>query len=589
MTNPNPAPVSQTPSDIMVFTLNLSQAANSPITPPHDADEKWASIAGPEEFISYTKLINHIGQCTNPSAVIDAFDPDSPQLDFVTSELSRHLGYLHKILKVNQFLQFTSQMRIDNETLTNILQPHQIALFTCTLHLLNKILSVIPDYNKQQQILLSFSEYLIPEELKKARKARPYIKTILYMPAKLINEEQKVWLLVNRDFNTISIFNFNDPETPRKVITLDQFIQDIYAEQLVFSSVMQPGTPVMSFCLITPNAGRTWIDAFSNKETDPLLTFLSSLPHIVDDIDKIPNDFKKQLSDIITAPDLDLARAICTVAANEFRDGEHTKNACMAVLSLLNTAGYLTQFVRCGFAEAISDTTDTTNILRMSSIASMSSGLILKQTDNDFAKTFAEAIKNDNGNLTDVVNHFMQLGGGFTPPMKFVLSAAFRSSRRKFPEYLVPLNAISSIFMLRYLATELTSISMDLAKLCQTLTLTLMFSTKVEQLPDELYPQMALFLVNLTHLTNSSITLPPFNINDLIIFLKYSKENNFYFHQIVTKLSDILKKPQHPMVWSVVELFENIYNGTDENFKTEMEGKTFLPARYVRKQAPSYE
>lgn len=260
----------------------------------------------------------------------------------------------------------------------------------------------------------------------------------------------------------------------------------------------------------------------------------------------------------------------------------------MAVLHLLNKSGYLTQFIRCAFADALAETQDTTNILRMSSAASMSSGIILSNCENGLSSQIAEVMKVERDNLTNGIKKLISFGKYFTSPMKFVLSAAFRSTKRNFPEYLVPLNAISSILMLRYLVTEITHKSIELAKVCQAFTLTLMFSTKAEQLQEDLYKQLALFLANLTHVENGSINL---NISDdqakkdLFNFILFQKEDNIYISHIVKVLSDLIKNPDHPIKWSMIETFENICNGVDENFDEEMKNKTFLPQKYTRKSS----
>ena len=578
--------MNSTSANTMRFSLDLSAMIFSQHEIPAVSDQVWSEISGPAEFITFSQLIDNIKNCDDPLYVLDAFDGEKQQISHVTSALSRHLEYLHRVLSVEQFLRLTMQMKLDIQSLFALLDQKQIIIFRCVILLIDTILKIIPENEKQQQILLAFSEYLIPEQLLKSRKERPYIMMLFMIPAKFTIDNNFYWLTLWRDYKTVRIYGFDQPERATKEITLDEYIPDIFGEQLAFYHVTQPGVPVMSFSLPTLSAGRAWVDTFENRNKDPIMAFLSSLPHVIDYTQNLPTDFKNQLLQIIAAPDLDFARAICTVAANEFRDGEHTKNACLSVLSLLNSIGCLTQFIRCGFAEAIIETTDTTNILRMSSIASMSSGLILTHCENGFASNYASIIKGDNGNLPEVIKHLMELESKFTPPMRFVLSAAFKSSRRKFPDYLVPLNAISSIFMLRYLATELTSISMELAKLCQSITLTLMFSTKVEQLPEEMYSQLALFLCNLTHLVNSPISLPETNIDNLLTFIKYKKDNNVYYRNIISKLSEILSKENHhPMVWSIVELFENLYTGTDENFQKEMEGKTFSPKYYVRNQS----
>lgn len=584
----NSSTKSQVPPDIMIFKLGISKLIQMPIELPPNLDEKWMTICDSEEFVYYTDLIKHISACKDPSLIIKAFDQNAFQLDYLTSELSRHLKYLNKIMTSEQVLKFTSQMRLDPQSLYNILGVERRPLFNCALYLLKTILSIVQEESEQKDIFFSFVNYLIPKDLLEFRRKRPYIKTILYLPAISIADGSLGWLSLNREKNVVRKYSFENPQSPVKTFSNDAYSYDIYAERICFTPLTTKGAEKNdSYNLITANAGRTWIDAFKwNEEYDPLLVFLSSFPHIIEFSKYLPDEFLNQLCNIVSAPDLDLARAICTTAANEFRDGDHTKNACLAVLFLLNKSGYLTQFIRSAFADAIDETKDTTNILRMSSIASMSSGIILTNCENGLSGQLAEIMKSERDNLPNAIRKLMTTSNGFTPPMRFVLSAAFRSTRRKFPDYLVPLNAISSILMLRYLVTELTKRSIELAKVCQTLTLTLMFSTKVEQLPEDLYKQLALFLANLTHFQNSNINLNTNEIQakkDLINFILFQKEDNNYISDIVKSLSNLIANPEHQIKWSIIEVIENICNGVDEIFDVEMKSKTFLPQRYTRK------
>lgn len=668
----------ETRSEIMVFSVNLSQMIEGELTLPPNANELWKTICDPKEFISFSSFIHHLENCTDPKLFLDAFDPNSPKLDNLSIELIRFLNYMHKIIPTEPFLTFIGKMKLQPNLLYDLLTPDQLSLMACALYILKTILSIIPDNEDRQTALNAFAEYLIPHDLLQQRKTRPYINTILFLPMKIIENGKKIWISVSRDCQVFSLYKFEHSTEPFLTLSNKDYITTICGDELNFvpredtneidpkdvNSIIKevdnsveeelpPELPQIEgipkeepveeiieeeecdesddpppksvsddetestatsnshttsqsktdeigesfefyFKFITPNAGQTFHDAIDDHEgnlTDPLLIFLSSFPHAFQYQQSIPKTLIDQLKLAIQAPDLDLAQALCTIAANEYRDGEHNKEACLAVMALLNQTNYLIPFVRNAFARAIDDTILDTEILRSASQASFSSGLLLSHFENGFAQKVLEKVRPEKDNLPNAINLLMTMGDEFTPLMKFVLSAAFRPSRRKFHGFLVPLNAISSIFMLRYLATELTRLSIDMGKFSQSLTLTLMFSTKVQQLPEEMYPELALFLLNLTHLINLDEQNPiEFELNDesiadkLLTFMFYEANEQKYFYKIALNLIETIKSSSQPMKWSLSEFLENLYVGTDEDFEKEIEGKTFSPDKYTRKQ-----
>ena len=543
---------------------------------PDNSDQIWQLIQDKDETVSFTELLDHIFSTLNPKHLMNAILDNPSKTNQVTQELSRHLNYLHRIFNAGDLISFTSQMRLDPKHFRQSLNSTQSKLFDLSLHLLDKILRGIPNDSERKTVIHEFAQYLIPNELINIRKSRSSLQYLLFLPITSY-EGTKHFIATNAKRSYIYIYTGDGSGNVIITFSFDKLTYDANGHHLIFETPNKTGVAPFTYKFKSSSEAHCWTTAVSSNESDPLLTFMTCVPYMLELSDSAPKDFFDQIAFLVASPDMDLARAICEVGRSNLLGSDNfnlTTAAVKAVLSILSNKNLAAQFVRLTFQDEIDATTNPNVIFRESSSATLVSTVLLTSTDDSWLDQVCRVLsKHSTENLNAGILAFVKLQKLITPMIKFVCSASFRATRRKYPYNLVPLSATSAILFLRYIIPAFPNFSPELTIYGQKFVKPFFFSSRSDprfSVEKRTYMIIAKYLTILARVQDSSISLPDYNKENLIPFLRAHPE------KIMVELSKILTKKDHPLKISILEIIENIMNGTDEVFETRILNKTLF-------------
>ncbi|KAH0794766.1 hypothetical protein GPJ56_001313 [Histomonas meleagridis] len=553
------------------FKLDFSNLTEIHTVIPPNADEAWKTICDPAEFVTFTDLVDRVEKCKNPSHILSVFDIENQMYEksLLTIELSRHLSYICRIIPPAQFKNFFSKTRLDVNSLLSSLNQNEATCFNCSIQLLYRIISVIPEYEQKKMVLKSFAKLLIPHSLVEKRKTRSYITFLTFLP---VNDSNgiKQWLCVHRNLNNCRTYLRGGKNDVLSNFSLDQLRPVITGNQISFyPRNVTNAQALLSFEFITEDGAQFWEDAISNTFSDPLICFLNCIPHVMQYISEVPDDFYQQFEKILEASDMDLVRGIFNgIPATLSGDA---KQGVDTILTILANCGTLANFFRSAYAQAVETTIFPSTIFRENSPATFCSTLTFTQFGDEFSTSLIYALYSKYPNLEDAINAIINFDKPVPPILTFIFSCAFRSTRRKFPDNLTPLIAVNSILMLRYLLPKLSMISRQASQFGQRILNAFVFhKVPDDPLNEQVYRKIALYTSNISHpkkVGKNELPTPQISIV-LNMFVNNSK-------QIMEELNTVLEG-ENQTVWGVLEFLENIFAGVEENYETLISKSTIF-------------
>jgi hypothetical protein len=377
---------------------------------------------------------------------------------------------------------------------------------------------------------------------------REYIQYTTVLPMKNF-QERLFWLMVRRDRSVSVTPSDGLSETIQS--SLDQI-------QVKSNHVIVNGNLIFQF---PKDSVRERFHA-NMEVTDPLVSFLSCFQEYDLSRDKMPKELCQQLFDAIGSPDLVLAVAVCTALFQNYRD--HMAN----ILAAMSHAETLTIFFRSRFALDVDAIQDPCRIFRDNSVGMAACGTLMRMHSEDVMAELVRATKEDAGaSPLAVLRKWMPLLQKIPAMNRFILRTAFITARRKYPENLVPLTAISGVLMLRYVMAEVSpQLPPERIPLLQQIMNITVFKQETRQLGCDVrdFRAIAEFLLDLIKLKANSIRKEGFVMDQLVESVTI----------VVDNVLTLLKKPQsdHPIVWSIQELLETVFAGVEDDYKERVAG-----------------
>jgi hypothetical protein len=308
---------------------------------------------------------------------------------------------------------------------------------------------------------------------------------------------------------------------------------------------------------MSPRARVIFLDC--QQERDPLLSFLSCLKEVAAHRKSLPKEFIQQLVEAVGSPDLDLASAICQAIPLPNRP------AVSSVIAALTHSEAITLFLRKAFAVDIAKIPDHHRLYRDNSVGMATAGLMLRAHGQDIADSLAELLTAyPNIPPREMIMKWIPRVSEASQANRIVLRFAFISARRKFPNGVIPITAISSILMLRHLMAELGPKMSSVGLLQQLMNLTVFKSeTKEIAHDDEIFREIANFLLELTLLRVNHVPKDSFAAGELLsVMAEVAAETAV---EVAKPTAATLIGKLHPLVFSIPELIETYFTGPNED------------------------
>jgi hypothetical protein len=251
------------------------------------------------------------------------------------------------------------------------------------------------------------------------------------------------------------------------------------------------------------------------RQRDPLLSFLSCLKEVAAHRKSLPKEFIQQLVEAVGSPDPGLASAVCQAITPTNRP------AVSFVIAALTHSEAITLFLRKAFAVDIAKIPDHNRLYRDNSVGMAAAGLMLRAHGQDTVDNLLELFTTyPDIPAREMLVKWIPHLADTSQVNRVVLRFAFISARRRFPNGVTAIIAISSILMLRHLMAEMGRKMPSIGPLQQLMNLTV-FKSGTRDIPhdDELFREIANFLLELTLLRVNHVPKDSFDADDLLSVL----------------------------------------------------------------------
>jgi hypothetical protein len=337
--------------------------------------------------------------------------------------------------------------------------------------------------------------------------------------------------------------------------------------------VDQPSRFIAKYEFTSPGAAQVWADAVAGSG-DPMFHFIASLAHVCEFAKFVPRELSDQLIRLFTAPDLDLLHGFMQVAAG--RGQEVARPAVLAVLALIRDAGLLAPWFRAVFGIEIRLLRSSQTIFRGNSAASISSGVFMVALGREFSEMAADILLRNEENIDSGIRMFIEAVSKMPPAIRIIFSACFRATRRKAKEGLLPLIAVSSFLMLRFLLPQFAMISPAACRLGQKLMSIFVFQqSSSDRIGDDIPKLIGDVLLEITNVEPADVPLPPGDNAELFEFCAANA-------MLLVNKVERAKEGEHLLHWSVLELLETAVFATR---KDATDYTSFGDSRSVRENA----
>jgi hypothetical protein len=149
------------------------------------------------------------------------------------------------------------------------------------------------------------------------------------------------------------------------------------------------------------------------------------------------------------------------------------------------------------------------------------------------------------------------------PELKVVFESCYRAARRKFPEGLVPMIAVSSILMLRFLMPQFALSYASSSRLGQKFLTAFVFGKPPEEeVEEQTFRKIAEFLLDISSVDKTCESCENIEKREcnLCSLLQFTADN-------LTMVMSALERAEnddHALVWSILELLENVVSAPED-------------------------
>jgi hypothetical protein len=455
------------------------------------------------------------------------------------------------ILPATNLVTFLGSPILDVRDLLRLLTPKASALFCSAMTIVHAVMQVLESPEVRQSFVYEFALRLLPPALVEEEAKRSYIRYLLFLPI-IPGDGRLHWLMVGRDGNNTLVPA--DGRTSPSVRPAKEFI--VREKTISFG-----GT---NFRFGSDRAGELY--ANSDLAGDPLRLFLSCFREVLAYPSHCPSQFTKQLNEAIGAPGLTLPVAIMLAIAQSKREGVGH------VLSALGNAEMLTVFLRAQYASDIKELRDQNRIYRDNSIGMTATGVLLRTHGAVLVRDLTEVLLREAEAKPSAVLAIWFPILKWMPQMnRIVLREALIGARRKFPDKLSPMTAIGGMLMLRFVMADVGGKAPHLAKLMQSIMQLAIINPAVRQEYDQaIFQTVGDNMLQLTRLRGNSVPRTKVSPSDLAEVIAGALDD------VIAQVAPPAKAGVHPIVFSLQQLIEVVFTGTDEDHRLKLQTGTLF-------------
>jgi hypothetical protein len=200
---------------------------------------------------------------------------------------------------------------------------------------------------------------------------------------------------------------------------------------------------------------------------------------------------------------------------------------------------------------------DSQTILRESSAATFCSSIFLTSLGARFCNGVLQKLINEVTDVRDGLQAMRDLKDRIVPELRMVFESCFRATRRRFPGELVPVMAVSSILMLRFLMPQFAVSFPEASRLGQKMLTVFVFSNPPgEDIEEEVFRKIAKFLLEISTVGMETDYCGFTEAKDCELgeLLYFASKNS----RLIVSAMEGKKKDNHTLVWVILELLENV-------------------------------
>lgn len=360
---------------------------------------------------------------------------------------------------------------------------------------------------------------------------------LIFLPCKIHKKKEDAWLTITFEKKLI-VNNMKDGKL--------EYEYNLDKDQHTFNkNTLRFGKKSMFF--VSDQIAQVFLDFENHVQTDLLLIHLTNYPVLSPYIDKIPQTFVRQVVNLLAIPDFEFGYHFSNVVSSK---GMSQRNVLNAMLSILEEFNVMEAFLRHAFSLEIYSLTNNSTIVRDSTPTPSFSSIILRKYGLTLIKKTVDDITKI-GSLSECIQKIFELKTVFPPEVNFVLNQLLRASRRHYPEDLVPVQVISSVFFLRFFLPYASEVSKESSKISQKIMNAFVFRD-IENLDWNVFREIAKFNLEIAQPRPGKLHFDPVDIKVILNFLiQFSPEVVKSIHQA--------KKKVQPIMWSILEMLEDYF------------------------------
>ncbi|OHT08874.1 hypothetical protein TRFO_22457 [Tritrichomonas foetus] len=546
---PVAAPISkeQVKKKVLSFDIDFSILPLYKYQMPQNIDLFWQKIGCTQSFKAvfmqlqqplspdvFKNLFNY--GIANPSPFLRAF-----------WDITSHMKY---ILPPVNLITFVSNPKLDMNQLFQLISPESRTLFVSTICLINSLMKG-RDYRTQNELVYQFAKLLVPPQQSIFEAEKIELPVLMFAPAYSKEKNERHWIVLKKDLS-MSIYQITEGspivcEIPPNGYTFDLTQGSLTTGDTSYLFMSQFGPDIFESARKDSSSLVFFIQSFKGIER---YVYLNSLPIII----------KEQFIAALGSPDFVLATAV----VQSLVDTTDRKTS-IYVFTALNETGTFAPFIRQAFMEDVRNIDNPSKLYRTSTIATCAASSIMGHFGSPLVLRIKEAIRQNTNNPANAMRMVMKICEKMPLLMNFIFCSAFKASRRKFSENLLPAVTVSSIFMLRYVMPQLIN-EPELKECGNHIAKGFLLRQDDPTVNDEkLMREACQFLIDITNLNGSAFQ---FESYDFALISQFLSNANDKIISHMKKLENSQNDP--PLTWSVAEMIENCFVGCEHDFRTEI-------------------
>ena len=532
------------------FRMNLRIFIDSDFDIPKNIDFYWSKIGC---NASYIHFYDQISKPVDFNVIQEFFEfQNHPDIE-LSKKFQEFAVCMKNIFNLNNnFQKFLSQPKLTPNLLFSILPEDSAILFKSIFRMIDALIKG-RTYQEQNYIITQFSKLLLPEEITKGNTNNDDIS--LFFPVS--DHLHHYWAILTRDLS-LRIYKLERDPKQIKLATFHNYIfnnHKLSVDGNDYFYVNKSSSEMLKMGIAKPYN---------------ILSFIKSFKNITKYSQYIPEIIKNFFIKAFNSSNFVLASAMYQSILDSH--DENLSAILIDLIATMNESGAFVPFLRYCFMENVNKTMDPQFLFKNSSITTMIATALFKTMGSNIIPYITEGVRTCSSDPNIAIAIIVAKCSQLPTPLKMILSNAFKASRRKFPNNLIPLNAICDFFFFRFILPAIY-IDPNLANIGKQIANYFIFNSTncfFNSLDKGFMKSIIAFLLDISKLENKKVELPSSDFENIVKVLDTLNE------KIVINYSQFQNANENPYVWSIVETIENCFLEPNEDFASEIQMSQLL-------------